>query len=540
MSSDVDITSLDWDTILDYNLANAFAIPQDEVEDDTLSKYKTSSTTSYSESTGLLDDMLENLQTIQTNLQYMLNYAVDGIDATSDEKRETAYAQLRSLSSGVDSIVRDYKLEDLTLFTGRSFELSYGSATTLNMTLDNLASSFDPDEYDESDDDAGLKLATADEGAFVTISYDYLNTIRNESSDIIGLDITDSYTCKGDEAVQQLTDGEYQVEVSYAGAKSVVYIENLDGTAIDSQVVDLSGNGQVDVNFKCGVGLSFEKTSWALSSDDVDKYDYETYGPESLYANLTYESNVQHNLDDGTGNTAVESDASVISGRWLFGSTGTMNVEASVAAVNDGMTGMSTGQYNLKIQYDGDSGDRSSLWLYDPNGTLISTVRGVDLSQDGTVSVDMGTGIAFSLETKDFTSSDRTYNTYIDYTAEEEAYEIFDFDSYYDVIASALDLVNENISTVETAQEELSSRYSIVQSAIKLAATAGANMSSGLLNVLGGSGLDADSLFSTLSSSASGTATVASADGDIFSALNDTITSLSESEDYDVLALYYK
>ncbi len=532
-STSSDLNALRWKTILEYNELNAFAIPKSKVEDDTLTQYKSVTTDSYKQSTGLLSSLSDKLGTIQGNLENMLTYARNGSKALTDKKQETAFAQLRALSAGIDSVVRSYSLEDLTLFTGRSLDLSYDNGS-FGMKLDNLSSS----------DEGGLGLAKTGEGAFVKISYDFLNTMRNSATDIAGLDISGASTCEGDETVKQLTDGDYQVKVEYKGAKSTIYIQNLDGTTIDkTENVDLTGTGQMNVKFGCGVQLSLEKTYFETALGG-DKYDYDLLGSVSLYANLSYESNVQHFLDDGSKKELVtENSVSVTSGRNLHGTTGNLKVSTEVASVYDGRTQMASGQYNLKIKYAGENGKSSSLWLYDNSGNLISTVCSVDLSGGKDVSVDMGTGLAIKLSQQNFTSGARTYNTSINYTAADEAYKVFDFDAYMERIQEALDTVNENLQTVSDAQEELDSRYSIVQSAIKLAVTGGSSQSA-LSDVLAGAlsgstSVSASDLFGSVNSSTDSSITTVLSDNSILDILTSNVEDLSDV-DSSILALYYK
>jgi hypothetical protein len=546
---------LDWDTILEYNRANAFAVSTDDLDDTSLSKFTTVSTDSYTESLGLLSKLSDELDTIKGNLQYMLNYCVSGDEATSDEDKEEAYAQLRSLGAGIDSIVRSFTYEDSTLLSGRKYSFSYGGGTSLTVALDNLYASDIGDDDSNMDTDGGLGLATADDGADIEVSYDYLNSLRNSESDIVGFDITDAYSSDGDDTVQQLTDGDYQIEVEFngedGGENSTIYIENLDGTVIDQvDGLDLSGTGQLNVAFGCGMTISLEMDGTAADS---------CYETQSLYANFSYDTVKQYNPDDGTDNELItENSVSVLKGSHLSGTSGDLKVSAAAADVLDGRTTMSTGQYNLKINYDSDS-EQGDLYLYDQNGSLISVVRDVDLSGDddsdgdgsnGTVSVDMGTGVAITLKTTDFTqSSDRTYNVYLDYTAEENAYEEFDYDAYYDIVSDALSEVEDQIDYVSTIQDNLETRYNLIQSLAETSNGTSEDYLNTLVSVLSGgtsgSGIDADSLFSAISSSSSSssdsdsTVSVANADGDIFSAIESINDSLADDDDYDVLALYY-
>jgi len=552
---------LDWDTILEYNRINAFAVSTDNLDDTTSTKNESVSTTTYAQSLALLSNMSDELETIQTNLQYMLNYCISGDEATSDKDKEEAYAQLRSLASGIDSIVRSYTYQAddaddaLTLLSGRKFNFSYGGGTDLTVALDNLYASDIGDDASNVDNDGGLGLATTSDGADVEITYDYLNTLRNTESSVAGFDITDAYASDGDDTVQQLTDGDYQIEVEFngeeGGENSTIYIENLDGTVIDQvDGLDLSGTGQLNVEFGCGVTISLEMDGAAADScSDV----------ESLYANMSYDSVKTFDLDDGTGNELVsENSVSVAKGSHLSGTSGDLKVSAATADVLDGRTTMTTGQYNLKINYDSDT-EQGDLYLYDQNGTLISVVRDVDLSGDddsdsdgssGTVSVDMGTGVAITLKTSDFTQdTDRTYNVYLDYTAQENAYEEFDYDAYYDIVSDALDTLSDEIDYVSAIQDNLETKYKLIKSLAETVNGTNADYVTNLLSVISsgskGDGVDAGTLFGAISSSSSSSsssdtsATVASADGDIFSTIGDIYDSLADDDDYDVLALYY-
>jgi hypothetical protein len=549
---------------LAYNQANSFSTSTSDLSKYTSKgAYDTITTTSYKESLGLLSAMTSDLTTLKSNLQYMLNYDVNGENAVTDSDKEKAYAQLRTLAAGVDSIVGSFKLDSDTLLSGRTFELNYGSSTDLKMSLDNLfasdlkdylsvtskstSSSTSTSSSSTSSDNQGLNLASIGKGAKTTISYDYLNTLRNSQVSLNGLDISSATASTGDSTHSQLTDGEYQVEVRYKGTEkgvgSSVYIEKLDGTVVDeADDVDLSGTGQMDLKFASGVTLSLEKTHYRTSTGG-DKSDSDV----SLYANLSYTSVKTFNLDDGTDTKIVSSNSvSVVAGSTLSGATGSVSVTANTASVHKGITNMTTGQYDLKVNYSGTDGHDSSLWLYNSSGTLISTrvvnLSALDSDSDGKVSVDMGTGMAVTLTASDFTSSDRTYDSYFKYTAKDNAYEKFDYDAYYDVINSALSEVEDQLSVVSDAKTELQSRYSTVQSAVKLAKSGTLSGSSSLGSILSGSSVSASSLFSSISGSSSSdsTTTVATATGNIFTALQSSISTLSSSKDYAVLALYYK
>ncbi|MFA5257313.1 MAG: hypothetical protein WC360_04120 [Opitutales bacterium] len=530
----MNLNSLSWDTVLKYNLSNAFAIPKSALTDGASFKFKTVNTTSYRESLGLLNSLSGKLGTVKTNLQMMLNTALKGSKTYSSNTKAhaEAYAQLRSLSAGIDTVVRDYKVEGTPLLDGRSYKLSYGNGS-LTMNLDNLSSSAKD----------GLGLASAPEGAFAKIGYDSLALMKNSASDIVGLDITDAkaatvnlqqYPYTG-----QLADGDYWMKVTYMGANSVVELQKMDGSTVEKiEGVDLSGTGQVSVKTNSGVELSFEKTYFKTALGG-DKHDYDLFGPQSLYANLHYERNVQHVLDDGSDKTLQnENNVSVIRGSTISGTTGSLKVGATTAPVYDGVTTMKTGQYDLKIRYDG---QKSSVWLYDPSGTLVSTRRNVNLAGEDPVSVDMGTGVAFSFDPANFTSTNRDYHSYISYTAADVPSDELDFGDYYDRIAAALSTVQEQMDVVAQAQDELQSRYSIVQNAMKLSSSL-ASASSSLSNILGGTSADAASLFgsinyASLSGGTNGQMLLSS--GNIIGALQESVNSMA-NVDPSILALYYR
>ncbi|MBN1403636.1 MAG: hypothetical protein JW942_04115 [Opitutales bacterium] len=539
MASTSSTSSLDWNTILEYNLKNAFAIPTSEVEDTSSYKYKSIETDTYSQSLALLNGVTKKLETIQTNLQLMQNYALEGYQATvkDSDARAEAYAQLRSLSAGIDTVVRDFKMEDIPLFNGRSFELSYGSGS-IGMNLDNLASS----------GEEGLGLAKEGDGAFATISYDYLALMKNSATDIAGLDISEANATSVDLSAPpytgELEDGDYWIKVTYMGKESVVEIQNMDGSTIEKiEGVDLTGTGQVSVKSNVGVELSFEKTYFETALGG-DKHDWETQGAQSLYANLHYERNVQHILDDGSGEELVdENSVSIANGKTSskypngkYGVTGSISgslaVTANTSPVYDGVTTMESGQYDLKIKYDG---AKTSLWLYDNTGNLISTKRNVDLTGEDPVNVDMGTGVTIELDPENFSSAKRDYHVYLNYEAEDKLSEELDYDEYYNRIISALETIQEQLDVVEQAKSELESRYSIVQSALSISSYSTSSLSS----LIAGGSTDASSLFGAINATGSdSTGNVLTASGNILGALQSAASSMQDV-DPGILALYY-
>jgi hypothetical protein len=523
-----DVTKLSWDTILSYNKKNAFAVDKDSLEDLSLTKYKTINTKSYKESIGLLSNLSSKLDTLKSNLTLMQQYAEKGAKATisNTKVRQTSFAQMRSLSAGIDSVVRSLKLDGTTLFTGRTYNLSYGSGK-MQLNLDNLLSS----------DEDGLNLAKSTETGNVTYKYDLLATLKNASVDIDGLDIKSVSAVEADELKGQLKDGDYWLKVSYAGEKSTVEIQKMDGTTIEKvSDVDLSGGGLTSVKFRSGVAVSFDKT-YVKTALGNDKADYDADNPVSLYANLTYSSVVGHQLNDGTGNEVdYDNHVSVTSGSRLKGSTGMIKVTADTTT--GGSTTLKSGQYDMKIKYNG---TKSSVWLYNSAGTLVGAKQGIDLTSDKAVTVDLNNGMSVKLDpTKDFSSDKRDYHTYINFTAAESPSDELDFDAYSEQIAAALEVVQEQIDAVTQAQDTIKSAYSTIQSALKAgSSTTSASYAQSLLN-----GTSAGGLFGTINtssgmSSSSATTSVLTASGNILGALSGSVSTLKDV-DSSILAKYYR
>lgn len=460
----MDIPRLTRNQIAEYNSFDAFAVSRSEAAATAGgNRSRPFITSSAQQSLGLLKNLTKNLETLRGNLQLMHNFAQQGMKAArlTDERRDEIFGQLRSLAAGIDIIVRDFQLDGRPLLDGRRFELSTG-VSKLRMSLDNLST--------VGEDSLGLTRRR--EGAWADVSYDMMSIMRNTTSGLTGLDISHARAISPAQGKAELDDGEYRVKVSYAGADSIVELQRMDGTVIQKKEgVDLSGTGKELVDMGLGVQLAFEKTLFRTPLGG-DKYDHELLGPTTLYAVLKYERNYEQELiGDERAIPQRQSTVEIARGGTIKGSTGKLNVGASIAGVGEGVMPMKTGLYDLKVKYDG---ERSSLWLYDPRGTLVSIKRGIDLTKEGKQSIDTGVGIKIELNGEDFTSNKRDYSVYLNYVAQDKPSETFDYRAFSKRLEQSLKTIDDQIATVQMAQDEIIARHQIVQQAQQIGNAASA------------------------------------------------------------------
>lgn len=509
----MDIPRLTKDQIAEYMQVNAFALPRT----DSLANARTSTalrTTSIQQSLGLLSKVQEKLTTIESNLELMHTLATlaKNPGRLSDSRRQEVYGQLRALSAGIDVIASDFELDGRKLLKGQKFELDSGNGT-VRLDLNSVAASGED----------SLNIATKHDAAFTEISYDYLAQLRNTSSDLIGLDLSEATPAEIASDQQELETGDYRIKITYKGPESIVDIQTMDGVSVRKvDGVDLSGNGQEIIDMGVGVKFSFEKTLFETVLGG-DKYDYDLFGPTSLYANLKYERNEQHELFSGEELEYNRQDSvSIISGGKVKGTTGTLDITASAAGVQEGHTAMTSGQYRVQVRYDG---DRSSVWLYDPLGQLISTKRGIDLTGNEALSIDMETGLRLKLDPEDFSTDRKSSNVFINYEAADQPDEIFDYKAYAKQIEKAYTSIEEQLALVASAQEDLTQRYQLANQATQ-AASAGAwvTQAQSLSSLLAGS-LDS-SILGTINGQTASSASdqLLLTTGDIFGSLQSAIS----------------
>jgi hypothetical protein len=478
--------------VTDYLLTNSFCNTRTDASNKSSTTSSVSdviSTTTLTQTLKLLSGSSTNLDKVLANLKEMQTIADSVTSSSSESDRETAYAKLRSLASGMDDILEKTTFNKNEVFDGSQLDLT--SAGQYNRTvLDDLTTT-----------SKTVALATETAGAEATISYDSFCKWNNATVGLEGLDISSATGCKITAADTELEDGNYVVKVSYAGAKSKVYIQQTDGTIVsEADDVDLSGSGVATVNMDCGVQLTFDKTQ--VEGSTVDKYDYENNGPAVLYADLSYNRVNTYNLagsetaTDRSIETVFTQSAVTDSsgGKFSIGGVG-------LGTLTDGQTELDEGTYKVQVYK---TGEKVSAIMYDSNGKVTGSVSDVILNDSGTTSLDFGNGVAMTVSNSNFSGSTSLVSTF-NYTPSVNAYDDFDFSAYSDAITAATKTVTEQQSTIDDA-------YALANTVSKalngtLSSSINSTTSQLITNLLGGSGsTSATSLLSGSSSSNTGLA----------------------------------
>lgn len=120
-SSSVDITALTASQIIEYSSRSSFSMATDAYDTSTNhGAGLNTSTKTINETVGVISSLEEQLLTIQANLEQMYVAALSGAQASADSAdKQDAYAQLRSLSAGIDQLTNSYKLDDTRYWPGR-------------------------------------------------------------------------------------------------------------------------------------------------------------------------------------------------------------------------------------------------------------------------------------------------------------------------------------------------------------------------------------------------------------------------------------
>lgn len=463
----------------DFNNPLAFArtrnarIGQNEF---TTSTSRTIRTGDIEESYRLILGAASRLETLEGNLQTMLDLTEQGSRARDDERKvREFYGKIRSLSAGFDQVVEAIRFNDEAIFADRPIALSMGpGARDINLDPIRLLT------YGEDSLNLSESVASAD----IRIRYTTANQIINNGYDIIGLDLNEASYIAGSNPALELEDGDYRVEIEYAGSDSTVRILTEEGSPVEEKTsVDLSGSGTEWVDFDVGVRLSFEMESLFQS---FDKYDFETNGPAQLQATMSYERIERHVV------RTDEEPPGVQGAEFLFDSTlaiggGTLKLaEPSVSAVEPDKTALESGSYNLQIQY---LGEDSIVRLTDSFGRIKAYEFGVDLSTQGPQSIDLGNGLSFTVDNDNFSESGATYNTVVNYQAEERAIDQFDFLEYKKRVEEAITIVQEQTAIIAETQAEIENINQVRNSALTSSApSVGALAASGATSILSGAG----------------------------------------------------
>lgn len=352
----------------------------------------------------LLTGAYERLETIEGNLKSMLDLANEASLSRriSDSKREEIYAQLRSLSAGIDILADQTRYDELKILDGSKVELADGSGAPTTLTIGNMATS----GLDS------LLISRKERAGIGTVFYDEAVLERNSRSTLVGLDISEVNSVRPQAGMDELEDGNYTVKITYAGPDSTIELLDETNNVLGKQEnVDLSGTGQELVNLGVGVQLSIEKENQreALGVELFDKYDYRSYGPTELYAKLNYQRVLTHNLD--AGHAPAPKRASLSNSTEAVTANGAGNLYfggVAMAEPQNGRSELAEGRYTVEVRYNGET---SNLFLRDANGRLIDAKTRVDLSNSGLHNVRFDSGPNVTLVNNAFTESRGSFSS---------------------------------------------------------------------------------------------------------------------------------
>ncbi len=396
----------------------------------------------------ILNGLSQRLELIRANLTTMLGYAQQGASATTEKDRDEAIGVLRSLSGGIDDIVDNTVWQGNKLLNGRSIDLSLtGSGTGASEKLE-LESYYTSDEK-------GFNLTEQPAASQGTIYYDYYAAYRNSEAGVVGLDISEAIGSDVASNQSELDQGNYRIEISYAGPDSSITIKDAEGGFINQvDGVDLSGDGQEIVDLEVGISLSIEKQQILQS---IDKYDYENDGPAKLYAMMYYEQTYEHKLEqegfeefsDQSVTVNYQSDSD-------DGAGGALSFDSiRIAGLDNGSLGLESGNYTLSVNYNGES---SSVQLKSSDGKLAYLNYRVDLSGSDPVTIDTGKGLAFTVNNDGFQGTG-SISASLSYEADGNNNEDFDFASYGNKIIDAIERLDQDLYEVANTMERVYSIY---------------------------------------------------------------------------------
>lgn len=436
---------------------------------------RTIRTTNIEESFRLITGAATRLETLEGNLNTMLQLAKDGTRARGNQRQlNEVYGKLRSLSAGFDQVVEAVRFNGQPVFTNNDLILDVGPGTRpLSFEASKLLT------YG----DKSLNLSQAEAGADISVRYRTEDLIVNSSFDLVGLDIESATLSSGSNPALELEDGDYKLNISYAGAQSSVEIRTREGALIERKdEVDLSGSGRTWVDFNSGIRMTFNKEQILQS---VDKYDFENLGPAQLSATMSYKRVDYHVLrtEEAPGPDQVEFQ---FNSALQVGAGKLAVADPRLSPVDTTRTPLSSGNYLLQVDYQGEN---SVIRLTDGLGRLKAYQFGVDLRGEKEMQIDLGVGLSFTLKAENFESNGNSLVVPISYQRARPPIEEFDFREYARRIEEAIGIVAEQLTQIDEARADIEE----VNRLRNTAATAGiptgsAFFAGGALNILNGGG----------------------------------------------------
>lgn len=404
----------------------------------------------------------QRLADLRSNLQSMLDLSIAGAQSNGNEREyDEAYGKLRSLTAGFDQVISASTFSGQELFDGRKWDLEANGQPVNIDTLDLRAAG------------ENLGLVQRSDGATVTVGYDIGTIIRNANSGLKGLDISDAVGVPRTDGMPELENGKYRLEIEYDGPNSSLFLSDEFGAKIETLTdIDLTGSGIDIIKFKAGIQISLEKLQTSIY---YDKWDYETDGPISLYADLQYERVSWHTLTGDTKSPDSTSEAD-----WSYKPKKDYNEPAlnfdsiSTNGVTDGNLEFAEGSYSLKVKYRGDA---SIVEVRDLNGNMMLRLDDVELGPDsGTYTVDTGRGVKFSIENNGWGDTQREIRANFTYKPAGNSNRDFDFIEYGQKIVDAISVLDEQLSTVTSSITSIRENYLMTQG--QSSQSSGANVTS--------------------------------------------------------------
>lgn len=426
--------------VRDFIDPRAFATPRTEAarNDVTTAREKRITTSTANESLSLLLGGQNRLEDLLSNMLNLRDLAAQGArGGLSDYRYDELFGKIRSLSAGIGQAVEGTQFDGKAIFDGRELKLSNGANTFTLETKDlNIAG------------EEALNLVKQQAGGKVTVGYEAATLIRNQNSGLTGLDIADAVGVERTDGKAELADGKYQLEIKYAGPDSTIIVRDQYGAKLSQdEGIDLSGSGTEIVQLSTGIQLTIEKEQLLTT---YDKYPYETLGPVSLFADLDYEQVNFQALQDGEEFTPITAQAEFVyqpKRRYDQGSFNILKVETD--GVSKIGKELEAGTYTVKVKYRGED---SIVELRDNFGRMLARQNGLDLTEDGEHTVDLGVGVRLTLENRglDASASDDE-QAVIRYTPGYSYERNFDFGAYIERIDAAIAVLDEQLTAFDDA-----------------------------------------------------------------------------------------
>ncbi len=473
------------DQIRSYLDPNAFATARKEASGisgalKTITSSNTVKARNMEDSYRLLSGALERLGTLRSNLQTLQELSIEANQPkTTDSRKVEIYGMMRSLTAGVDILVDETRFDGKKVLDGSDIQVSSGTASTTRIKLDSLKSS----------EEEGLDLSRKVAGVRTEIFFDASDQANNALAGVLGLDISGSKGVNPAPGNLELSSGDYQIKVHYAGHNSLIELFDSNGSLLSSkEPVDLSGNGKETVNLDSGVELTFDKEQL---SDEIDKYDFEEFGPAILLAKVRYERINRHELDDGRTETVPEAGAELaVTTPPRASESGTLSVAGvKLSETSDPERILESGTYRVEINYQGNN---STATLYNREGRMVDFLNNLNLGGSGQRSINFDRGFSLSVDNKEFGMTRTQLSAQINYTKEIPEHEVFDFEKYGAKVNAALERADTQYAELDKAQEQIVRIQQARMGAGSAALNGAASLNTGQLlsTLLGGSGGD--------------------------------------------------